>query len=66
LGGPCRNALKAGENCKVKTVELSGLIHPFQPCKTGSPTESASIETTTSPEALKTIGDGIVEQTAAR
>ena len=59
-------ALKAGGNCNVKTVELPGLNHLFQPCKTGSPSEYASIEVTIAPEALKTIGDWIVEQTAAR
>ena len=59
-------ALKGGGNYQVKTVELPGLNHLFQPCKTGSPSEYASIETTIAPEALKTIGDWIVEQTVAR
>jgi pimeloyl-ACP methyl ester carboxylesterase len=57
-------ALRAGGNCNVKTIELPGLNHLLQPCKTGSPSEYASIETTIAPEALKTIGDWIVEQTA--
>ena len=30
-------ALKAGGNRNVKTVELPGLNHLFQPCKTGAP-----------------------------
>ena len=59
-------ALKAGGNRDVKTVELPGLNHLFQPSKTGSPSEYASIETTIAPEALKTIGDWIVERTSAR
>ena len=52
-------ALKAGGNRDVKTVELPGLNHLFQPCKTGTPSEYASIETTIAPEALKTMGDWI-------
>jgi pimeloyl-ACP methyl ester carboxylesterase len=56
-------ALKAGGNLNVKTVELPGLNHLFQPCKTGSPSEYAAIETTIAPEALKTIGDWIIAQT---
>jgi fermentation-respiration switch protein FrsA (DUF1100 family) len=55
-------ALRAGGNQNVKTVEIPGLNHLFQPCKTGSPSEYASIETTIAPEALKIIGDWIVEQ----
>ena len=59
-------ALKAGGNRNVKTIELPGLNHLFQPCKTGSPSEYGKIETTIAPEALKTIGDWIVEKTATR
>ncbi len=59
-------ALKAGGNRDVKTVELAGLNHLFQPSKTGSPSEYASIEITIAPEALKTMGDWIVERTSAR
>jgi pimeloyl-ACP methyl ester carboxylesterase len=59
-------ALQAGGNTNVKTVEFPGLNHLFQPCKTGSPSEYASIETTIAPEALKTIGDWIVIQTGIR
>ncbi len=57
-------ALKAGGNGNVKTVELPGLNHLFQPCKTGSPSEYAAIETTIDPQVLKIIGDWIVERTA--
>jgi uncharacterized protein len=59
-------ALKAGGNRNVKTVELPGLNHLFQPCKTGSPSEYGTIETTIAPEALKKIGDWILEQPPAR
>jgi uncharacterized protein len=59
-------ALQAAGNRTVKTVELPGLNHLFQPCKTGSPSEYAAIETTVAPEALKTIGDWIVLQTGIR
>jgi pimeloyl-ACP methyl ester carboxylesterase len=55
-------ALKAGGNERVKTVEFPGLNHLFQPCKTGSPSEYAAIETTIDPPVLKTIGDWIIEQ----
>jgi pimeloyl-ACP methyl ester carboxylesterase len=57
------SALKSGGNLRVTTVELPGLNHLFQPCKTGSPSEYASIETTIAPEALKMMGDWIVEVT---
>ena len=56
-------ALQSGGNSNVKTVEFPGLNHLFQPCKTGSPSEYASIEMTIAPEALKTIGDWIALQT---
>jgi len=59
-------ALKAGGNERVKTVEVPGLNHLFQPCKTGSPSEYAKIETTIDPQVLKIIGDWIVEQTGAK
>ena len=59
-------ALKAGGNRKVKTVELPGLNHLFQPCKTGAPSEYGTIETTIAPEALKIVGDWIIAQTGAR
>jgi pimeloyl-ACP methyl ester carboxylesterase len=59
-------ALKTGGNRDVKTVELAGLNHLFQPCKIGSPSEYAAIETTIAPEALKTIGDWIAEHTRVK
>ncbi len=53
--------LKAAGNSKVTIKELKGLNHLFQPTKTGAPSEYAAIEETFSPEALKVIGDWIVE-----
>jgi uncharacterized protein len=61
-----QKALEAGGNRSGKTVELPGLNHLFQPCKTGTPSEYGSIETTIAPEALKTMGDWILEQTRAK
>ncbi len=49
------NALKRGKNKKVTLIELPGLNHLFQECKTGSPNEYAAIEQTMSPRALDEI-----------
>ncbi len=59
-------ALKAGGNRKVTTVELPGLNHLFQPCKTGAPSEYGTIETTIAPDALKIVGDWIIAQKGGR
>ena len=64
--GEIAKALRAGGNLHVKTVEVPGLNHLFQPCKSGSPSEYAAIETTVDPQALKIIGDWVVEQTAVK
>ncbi len=53
-------ALKTAGNKNFKTVELPGLNHLFQNCKTGSPNEYGEIEETFSPGALKIIGDWII------
>ena len=50
-------ALKKGGNKNVTTKELEGLNHLFQECKTGLPSEYATIEQTISPLALETIKD---------
>ncbi len=50
-----REALAKGGNKKVTTVELPGLNHLFQKCKTGAPLEYATIEQTFSPVALNEI-----------
>jgi pimeloyl-ACP methyl ester carboxylesterase len=59
-------AVKAGGNGNVTTIEFPGLNHLFQPCKTGTPSEYAAIETTIAPEALKAMGDWIARQTGAK
>jgi pimeloyl-ACP methyl ester carboxylesterase len=47
-----KTALEKGGNKEVTTVELPNLNHLFQECKTGSPSEYATIEQTFSPLAL--------------
>ena len=56
-------ALKENGNSQVTTKELAGLNHLFQTCKTGSPSEYPVIEETISPEALKIMGDWVLERT---
>lgn len=58
-----KNALAKGENKNVTIVELPGLNHLFQECKTGSPSEYATIEQTFSPIALAQILKWIQAQT---
>jgi pimeloyl-ACP methyl ester carboxylesterase len=53
-------ALKKAGNKSVKTIELPGLNHLFQHCKTGLPAEYGNIEETFSPEALRIISDWIL------
>ncbi|MDP4116786.1 MAG: alpha/beta fold hydrolase, partial [Bacteroidota bacterium] len=57
-------ALKQAGNKDYKIVEIPGLNHLFQHSKTGSTGEYASIEETFAPEALKILGDWILEKTA--
>jgi alpha/beta superfamily hydrolase len=52
-------AVKSNGNKTVKTVNLPGLNHLFQHCKTGLPAEYGEIEETFSPEALKIITEWI-------
>jgi uncharacterized protein len=56
-------AVRSGGNDRVSTREMPGLNHLFQPCKTGAPSEYATIEETFSPAALRVIGDWILDQT---
>ena len=56
-------ALKAGGNSDVTVRELPELNHLFQHAKTGSPIEYGRIEETFAPEALKLVGDWILEHT---
>ena len=56
----CRSNLRALEDClppktQRNIVELKGLNHMFQHCKTGSVTEYPNIEETFAPEALETM-----------
>jgi len=55
-------ALAKGGNKDVTTKELPGLNHLFQECKTGSPSEYASIEQTFSPTALSVILEWIQKE----
>ena len=50
-----KKALTKGGNKKVTTIELPGLNHLFQECKTGLPSEYSAIEQTFSPIALNEI-----------
>lgn len=56
-------ALTKGGNKKVTIKELPNLNHLFQECKTGLPTEYASIEQTISPTALEEISSWVLSQT---
>jgi len=58
-----KKALTKGGNKEVTTIELPGLNHLFQECKTGLPQEYASIEQTISPTALTEILEWIQMQT---
>ncbi|HEX7584902.1 MAG TPA: alpha/beta fold hydrolase [Prolixibacteraceae bacterium] len=58
-----KNALAKGGNKKFTAIELPGLNHLFQECKTGSPAEYATIEQTFSPTALTEILKWIQIQT---
>jgi len=52
-------ALAAGGNKDVTTVELPGLNHLFQRCKTGSPAEYGTIEEMFNEAALNAVGEWI-------
>ncbi|MBA4411418.1 MAG: alpha/beta fold hydrolase [Bacteroidota bacterium] len=58
-----KKALAKGGNKKVTTIELPGLNHLFQECKTGLPAEYATIEQTFSPTAMTEILKWIKLQT---
>ncbi len=58
-----KNALAKGGNKKVTAIELPGLNHLFQECKTGLPAEYSTIEQTFSPIALAEILKWIKMQT---
>ena len=54
-------ALRSSGNKSIKTMNLPGLNHLFQHCKTGLPAEYGNIEETFSPEVLKIIKDWILD-----
>ncbi|HYT90756.1 MAG TPA: alpha/beta fold hydrolase [Gemmataceae bacterium] len=56
-------ALKEAGNKDVTLKEFPSLNHLFQTCKTGSPTEYASIEETMAPVVLRTISEWILKRT---
>lgn len=58
-----KKALSKGGNKKSTIIELPNLNHLFQECKTGSPTEYATIEQTISPTALVEILNWLRAQT---
>ena len=58
-----KKALSKGGNKKSTIIELPNLNHLFQECKTGSPTEYATIEQTISPTALVEIINWLRAQT---
>jgi len=59
-------AFRISGNKDAKAMELPGLNHLFQRCKTGGTSEYAQIEETISPEVLKLVGDWIEAHTKAR
>ncbi len=61
--GAIRDALAAGGNNEVKTIELPGLNHLFQTCRTGAVSEYAQIEETFAPAALTLLSEWICEKT---
>ena len=56
-------AFRKGGNAKARAIVLPGLNHLFQKAGTGAPLEYGRIEETISPEALRVIGDWVVEVT---
>lgn len=59
-------ALKSGGNDRVTVKELPGLNHLFQHCKTGAPSEYASIEETFDPATMALMADWIVATTGRK
>ncbi len=58
-----KNALTKGGNKKTTTKELPNLNHLFQDCKTGAPSEYATIDETFSPKAMSEILNWLQLQT---
>ena len=58
-----KESLELAGNQDVETIEVAGLNHLFQDCKTGLPQEYATIEQTFSPVVMLLIEDWISEHT---
>jgi hypothetical protein len=58
-----QRALTAGGNRDCKTVELAGLNHLLQTCRTGAVAEYGQIEETMAPAALRAIAEWIRAKT---
>jgi len=56
-----KKALNEGKNPHYKTLEIDGVNHLFQTCKTGAVSEYAEIEETFSPKVLEIIINRISE-----
>jgi dienelactone hydrolase len=59
-----REALTKGGNKDFTILQLEGLNHTFQECKTGSLKESLELEQTISPKAMSTIAEWILRHTS--
>ena len=57
-----REALMKGGNPDFTVLELEGLNHSFQECKTGSIKESWEMEQTISPKAMSIIAEWILKR----
>jgi pimeloyl-ACP methyl ester carboxylesterase len=55
-----KKGIEMGKNKNVTTKELPNMNHLFQECKTGSPSEYATIEQTISPIALNEVSTWIL------
>lgn len=59
-------ALRSGGNTRATIVEVPGVNHLLQTCKTGSVAEYAMIEETVSPKVLKILVDWLTETVKRR
>ena len=60
--GGIRSALRKAKNRDVTIIELEGLNHLFQKCKTCTIDEYKDLEETFSPEALNVISNWILKR----
>jgi fermentation-respiration switch protein FrsA (DUF1100 family) len=59
-----KNVLQSGGDKDVTVIKLPGLNHLFQTCKSGMPSEYATIEETIAPQVLDIIATWILKQTS--